>query len=81
MDDLKLYSCNEKESDSSVQTIRVLSEDIVMKFEIDKSFIVVIETGKIVKSVGIELPDGKIISHQKKVKIISILEFQRQIDF
>ena len=49
MDDLKLYSCNEKESDLSVQTIRVFSEDIVMKFEIDKSAMVVTETGKIVK--------------------------------
>ena len=33
------------------------------------------EKGKIVKSVGIELPDGKVISHYRKVKVISILEF------
>ena len=56
MDDLKLYSRNEKELDSLVQTIRTFSKDIGMEFHIEKCAMLVIEKGKIVKSVGIELP-------------------------
>ena len=36
MDDLKLYSRNEKGLDSLVQTIRVFSEDIGMEFGVAK---------------------------------------------
>ena len=61
MDDLKLYSRSEKGLDSLVQTVRVFSEDIGMEFGIEKCAMLVMEKGKIVKSVGIELPDGKVI--------------------
>ena len=46
MDDLKLYSGNEKELDSLVQTIRVFSKDIGMEFGIEKCTMLVIEKGK-----------------------------------
>ena len=61
MDDFKLYSCNEEELDSLVQTICIFSKDIQMEFGIEKYAMLVIEKGKIVKLVGIELPDGKVI--------------------
>ena len=61
MDDLKLYSRSEKRLDSLVQTVRVFSEDIGMKFGIGKCAMLVMKKGKIVKSVGIELPDHKVI--------------------
>ena len=61
MDDLKLYSRNEKGLDSLVQTVRVFSEDIGMEFVIKKWAMLVMEKGKIVKSVGMELPGGKVI--------------------
>ena len=61
MDDLKLYSRNEKGLDSLVQTVLVFSEDIGMKFGIEKCAMLVMEKGKMVKSVGIELPGGKAI--------------------
>ena len=61
MDDLKLYSRSEKGLDSLVQTVRVFSEDIGMEFSIEKCAMLVMQKGKIVKSVGIELPDGKVI--------------------
>ena len=61
MDDLKLYSRSEKGLDSLVQTVCVFSEDIGMKFVIEKCAMLVMEKGKIVKSIGIELPDGKVI--------------------
>ena len=57
MDDLKLYSRSGKGLDPLVQTVRVFSEDIGM----DLCVMLVMEKGKIVKSVGIELPGRKVI--------------------
>ena len=61
MDDLKLYSRSEKGLDSLVQTVRVFSEDIAVEFGTEKCAMLVMEKGKIVRLVGIELPDGKVI--------------------
>ena len=61
MADLKIYSRNEKELDSLVQTIRIFNKDKGMGFSIEKCAMLMIEKGKIVKSVGIELPHGKVI--------------------
>ena len=47
--------------DSFVQTGRVFGEDKGMELGIEKCAMLVIEKGKIVKSVGMELPDGKVI--------------------
>ena len=57
-----LDSWSEKRLDSLIQTIRVFSEDIGMEFGTEKCAILVMEKGKIVRSVGIELPDGKVIN-------------------
>ena len=59
MDDLKLYSRSEKGLDSLVQAVRPCSEDIGIEFCIGKCAMLVIEKRKILKSVGIELPDGE----------------------
>ena len=48
--------------DSLVRTIRVFSEDIGMEFGIEKCATLVMEKEKIVKSVGIKLPDSKVIN-------------------
>ena len=48
-----------------------------MEFGIEKCAMLVIEKGKIVKSVGIELPDGKFIKslqEGKRDKYLGILE-------
>ena len=77
MDDLKLYSRNEKELDSLVQTIRIFSKDIGMEFGIEKCAMLVIEKGKIAKSVDIVLPDGKVIrslQEGQSYKYLGILE-------
>ena len=66
MDNLKLYSRIEKGLDSLVQAVRVLSEDIGMEFGIEKCAMLLMEKGKIVKSVGIELPDDKVIKSLQK---------------
>ena len=60
-DDLKLYSRSEKGLDSLVQRVCVFSEDIGMEFGIEECAMLVMEKRKIVKPVGTELPDGKII--------------------
>ena len=65
MDDLKLHSRSEKGLDSLVQTV-VFSKDIGMEFGIEKCAMLVMEKGNIVKSVGIELPDGKVIRSLQK---------------
>ena len=72
-DDLKLYSQNEKGLDSLVQTVRVFSEDIGMEFGIEKCAMLVMDKGKIVKSVGIELPGGKVIKSLQEGEIYKYL--------
>ena len=80
MDDLKLYSRNEEELDSIVQTIRIFRKDIGMEFGIEKCAMLVIEKEKIVKLVGIELPDGKVLKSLQEgenYKYLGILEADR----
>ena len=72
MDDLKLYSRSEKGLDSLVQTVRVFSENIGTEFRMGKGAMLVMEKGKIVKSVGIDVPDGKVIKSLQKAKVTNI---------
>ena len=51
-----------------------------MEFGIERCAMLVIEKGKIVKSVGIELPDGKVIKSLQEgesYKYLAILEADR----
>ena len=59
MDDLKLYGKNSSQIDSLVQTVWSYSEDIRMKFGIDKCGVLELEGGREVKREGIEFPNGK----------------------
>ena len=68
MNDLKLYSRSEKGVDSLVQIVRVFSEDIGMEFGIENCAMLVMKKGKILKSVDIELPDGKVIKSLQEGK-------------
>ena len=66
-----------------VQTVRVFSEDIGMEFGIEKCDMLVVEKGKIVKSVGIELPDGKVIKSLQEgesYKYLGILEADKFLE-
>ena len=83
MDDLKLYSRSEKGLESLVQTVHVFSEDIGMEFGIKKCAMLVMEKGKIVKSVGIDLKDGKIIKsllEGASYKYLGILEADKFLE-
>ena len=76
MDDLKLYSRNEKGLDSLAQIVFVFSENIGTEFGIECA-VLVMEKGMIVKSVGIELPDGKVVTSLQEgesYKYLGILE-------
>ena len=82
MEDLKLYIRSEKGLDSLVQTVCVFSEDIGMEFGIEKCGTLVMEKGKIVKSFGIELPDGKVIKSLQEgesYKYLGILEAEEKM--
>ena len=51
-----------------------------MEFDIEKCDVLLIEKGKIVKSVGMELPDGKVIKSLQEgesYKYLEILEADR----
>ena len=59
MDDMKLYGKNISQIDSLVQKVCSSSEDIRMKFGIDKCALLELERGRLVRSEGIEFPDGE----------------------
>ena len=83
VDDLKLYSRNEKVLDLIVQTVHVFSEDIGMEFGIEKCAMLVMEKGKIVKSVSIELPGGKVIKSLQEgesCRYLGILEADKSLE-
>ena len=56
MDDLKLCGSNKNQLDSLIQTMRIFSEDIHMKFGLDKCAILEMKRGNKINSTGIELP-------------------------
>ena len=58
IDDLKLYAKSERELDSLIQTVRIFS-DAGMIFGLDKCAVLVLKRRKMVRTEGIELPDGK----------------------
>ena len=62
MDDLKLYGSNQKEVDSLVRTVKIVTKDISMKLRIDKCGVLAMKRGKEVKFSGIELGNSEKIS-------------------
>ena len=77
LDDLKLHNQSENELESLVQTVRVFSEDIGAEFSREKCAVLVMEKEKIVKLIGIELQNGKVIKSLQEgenCKYLGILE-------
>ena len=69
--------------DSLVQTVRVFCKDIEMELGIEKCAMLVMEKGKIAKSVGIELPDGEVIKSLQEggsYKYLGILEADKLLE-
>ena len=63
MDDLKLFAKNEDQIDNLVNAVRVCSEDIKMEFGLPKCGVLIMKRGKVVKSEGISMPDGKMMKN------------------
>lgn len=59
MDEVKLYGKDENEVDSLVQTVRIFGNDVGMNFGINKCAVRVMKRDRMVKSVGIELPNER----------------------
>ena len=78
-----MYSRREKGLDSLVETVPVFSEDIGMEVSIEKCAMLVMEKGNIVKSVGIELPNGKVIrslQEDESYKYLGIFEADKFLE-
>ena len=58
MGDLRLYVKSERELNPFIQTMRIFSEDVGTVFGLDKCAVLVLKRGKMVRTEGIELPDG-----------------------
>ena len=79
MDDLKLYTKSEEQTNALVRTVYVLSIDIVMEFGIKKCGILTMKKGKIVKSEGIKLPDGEVMKQigEERYTYLGITELDK----
>ena len=69
--------------DSVVQTVRVFSEDVGIDFGIGKSAMLVMMKGKIVNSVVLEFPGGKVIKSLQEgesYKYLRILEADKFLE-
>ena len=77
MDDLKLYGSDERQIDSLINTVRVLSDDIRMVFGLKKCGLVVMKRSKEVKYDGVDLPDGRRMKSVEEdgYKYLGILEY------
>ena len=54
MDDLKLHTSNEKSPESLIQPVRVFSNDIGMKFGVEKCAVLTMKKGKMANNDGID---------------------------
>ena len=63
IDDLKLFAKNEDQTDSLVNTVRIFLEDIKMEFALPKGGLFIMKRGKVVKSEGISMSDGKMMKN------------------
>ena len=69
MDDIKLFTKNEKQLETLINTVRIFCLDIQMKFGIEKSAMLVKESGKRHLTDGIEIPtQKKKIERSEKMK-------------
>ena len=83
MDNFKLYSQSEKGLESLLQTVCVFNKAIGMEFGLEKCAMLVMEKVRILKSIGIELPDGKAIKSLQEgesYKYLGILEADKFLE-
>ena len=59
MDGLKIFAKSECEVNRLVSTVQILSNGIKMEFGMQKCGVLVLKTGKVVPSKGVDMPDGE----------------------
>ena len=77
MDDFKLYAKTSSQLDSLIQTVRIFSNNIGVKFGIEKSAVLIVKRGKMTQSEGITLPDDTNIRSLKEgegYKYLGVME-------
>ena len=78
MDDINIFAKNEKKFKSLIWTIRIFSEDVGMKFGIEKSTMIIIKNRKSKTTVGTDLPNQegiRTLGEKKNYKYLGILGF------
>ena len=75
MDDMKLFSKNEKELETLIQTVRIYSLYLGIKFIIEKCAMFITKSGKRQITEGIELQSQEKVEMIKKMKLTSTMEF------
>ena len=66
MDDIKLFTKDEKELETLIQTVRIYSQDIGMEFGVEKCAMLVRKNRKRHMTEGVELPNQVVINARKK---------------
>ena len=59
VEDLNLYAKSERELEPLIQTVSIFSDNVGMVFGMDRCALLVLTRGKMFRTDGIELPDGK----------------------
>ena len=77
MDDIKLFSKNEKELATLIHAVRIYSQDIGMEFGIEKCAMLVMKSDKQHQTNGMELPNQdkiRTLREKETYKYLGILE-------
>ena len=76
MDDLKLYGKTKEELESLVETVRIFTDDVRMRFGLQKCATLTMKRGKKVEDVGIILPDNEMMKDlaDEDYKYLGVLE-------
>ena len=76
MDDLKLYGKTKSDIESLISTVKFFSDDISMRFGLQKCASIVLKRGKRVEDEGIQLVDDKVIEDVgiENYKYLGVLE-------
>ena len=79
MDDLKLYGKSKAELEALVNTVRIFTSDIQMKFGLQKCATLVMKRGKKIEDEGISMPDGQLLQDlgEESYKYLGVLEADR----
>jgi hypothetical protein len=79
MDNLKLYGKSKLELEGLVNTVRIFTDDIRMKFGLQKCATVILKRGKKMEDNGIRMPDGQIMGDvgDGSYKYLGVLEAEK----